>query len=114
MREYLTSVGGVPHVALVTPTVAGEPFSTHGETSAFAKTLATYGEYRPEIFIVARDWHIPRVKALLNARLKEQRIIPAHIQSVPVPSREIMERFVREPLAWIKNVPHLYTQPGSS
>lgn len=114
MRDYLRTTGGIASSCIVTPADRNAEFNTHGETTTFVQALEVYGDYRPRVRIVARHWHAPRVLALLTARLRESRITPTAVDVVPVPSGAVLERYVREPVAWLKNLPNLRVQPDSS
>ncbi len=114
MRTYLQKVGRIPASCLITRENRDVSCTTNGEMRAFAKALLHLGDHRPHIHLVVRHWHAPRALRLLNARLKERSIVPESLTLVPVKSFAPFEHYVREPLAWLKNLPNLRVQPDSS
>ncbi len=105
MRTYLQETCGIES-GIVTPSGTDAPFTTNGEMMVFADMLFKRPERRPHIRLVVRWWHAPRARALLKARLRENAVRVESISVVPVWSLDLLG-IVREPLAWLKNIPNL-------
>lgn len=104
VRSYLTKECDVENSRIVTP-VYGNAFTTNGEMTTFANYLNRINDRRPRIVVVVRYWHAPRALMLLTARLKHEAIRPEEIETVLVNSSDVIG-VVREPIAWLKNIPN--------
>lgn len=112
MRRFLIE-SGLPPERLETP-VAGV-FNTDGEAARLVADLFSLDGAQDDTFtihLVCRWWHLPRARLLLRARIGRERLHDqVWIRLVPVWTFADPIGMLREPLAWIKNLPNFFKGP---
>lgn len=108
MRKYIWKQRYTRYIRLEDAVAKAPSFTTDGEVRAFVAHVirARHARVRPEhdeVTVIARWWHIPRVKATLRKRLKHHALQNAvSIKSVSVPGGTLYD-IIREIPAWVKN-----------
>lgn len=110
MRTYLER-SDVPAHRIYTP--LADSFRTAGEMQTLTRFMWEKIQKNPddtfEIYLVARWWHYPRARLLLRSKLEPWQRTQVTVRAVPVRSTQFLNELPREILAFVRNIPDLFT-----